>query len=120
VRGVTIDGTSATAGSTGLHIGDLMNPQLDVIIQNFSGAGDIGLHLENTVSWTEEGDIRAALLNCTQHVVFEVSAGYYSFGYGNYDFTIQAQALQDGVVLKNGAQPYNGTMRIRGNFFGST
>lgn len=120
VRGLTIDGTNAAAGSTGLHIGDIMNAQADVIITNFSGAGSIGLHLDNTVSWTEEADIRAYVRNCTSQVVFEVTTGYDSFGYGNYDFTVEALPLQDGVVLKNGVILYNGSLRIRGNFYGSS
>jgi hypothetical protein len=120
VRGVIIDGANAAAGSAGLHLGDLMNAQLDVIIQNFSGAGSIGLHLDNSVSWTEQADMRAALINNTSNVVFEVTTGYQSFAYGNFDFTIQAQANQDGVVLKNGAYLYSGKgLTIRGNFLSS-
>lgn len=119
VRGVIIDGTNATAGSTGLHIGDMMSPQIDVIVQNFSGTGDIGLHLDNSITWTEEGDIRAGLINNASNVVFEVTVGWQSFAYGKYDFSIQAWPGQDGVYLKNGAYLYNGSLRIRGNFGGS-
>jgi hypothetical protein len=116
IRGVTIDGTNAAAGSTGLHIGDLSLLDVDVIVQNFSGAGSIGIHLDNTVSWTEECDIRATVINSTSNVVFEVTTGWNSFAYNNIDFTIFAGANQDGVVLKNGAYLYNGGLRIRGNF----
>jgi len=116
VRGVTIDGTSAMAGSTGLHIGDLMNPQVDVVIQNFSGTGDIGLHLDNTVVWTEQADIRTSLVNNTSNVVMEVTTGDPSYGYGNFDFSFQAYPGQDGLVIKSGAFPYSGHIKMRGNF----
>jgi hypothetical protein len=68
------------------------------------------------VSWTEECDIRATVINSTNNVVFEVTTGWNSFAYNNIDFTIFAGVNQNGVVLKNGAYVYNGGFRVRGNF----
>ena len=117
VTGLCIDGTSASAGAVGLHAGDMGVFKGDFLIQNFSGAGSRGLLLDNTVTWTEEADIRACLINCTQHVVFTITTGYDSFGYGNYDFTIIAETnQQSGVVILNGANVYHGSLRVRGNF----
>lgn len=117
LRGLTIDGASAGDGSSGLHAGDIGNMKLDVWVQNFSGAGSIGVNLDNTVTWTEECDVRAVLLNCSSHVVMQVTTGYNSFGYGNFDFTIfQGSNQQDGLVVQAGAFLYHGTLRLRGNF----
>lgn len=116
VRGLLIDGTSADAGSTGLRLGDVMNAQVDVIVQNFSGAGDIGAHFLNSVTWTEQADVKVASVNCTTAGVLEVTSGATSFGYCAFDFSVQAYPGQTGVHLLNGANPYNGSLRIRGNF----
>lgn len=117
VTGLTIDGTSAAAGSTGLHVGDIGMLKLDLMVQNFTGTGAIGIWFDNTVSWTEEADVRAVVANCTQHVVFQVTTGFNSFGYGAYDFTVFTSSnQQDGVVIKNGALVYHSSLRIRGNF----
>lgn len=73
---LTIDGTSAAAGSTGYHYGDnygFRNPNLTV--QNFSGAGSIGVRRDNTLWWTEEEDSGFTLLNNTTGFVFDVSDG---------------------------------------------
>ena len=121
IRGLIIDGTNAAAGSTGLHLGDLMNLQTDVIIQHFNGANSVNLHLDNTVSWTEQADIRAGLIDGTTNVLFEISGtGAVSYGYGNYDFSIQASPGQDGVVFKAGSLLYSSHLKIRGNFGAST
>jgi hypothetical protein len=117
VEGLTIDGTSAGANSAGLHVGDLGMLKLDVSVQNFTGAGSSGINFDNVVNWTEEADVRAYVKNCTTHVVFRVTTGHKSFGYGAYDFTIVAGSnQQDGVSLLNGATLYHGSLRIRGNF----
>jgi hypothetical protein len=42
-----------------------------------------------------------------------------SFGYNDLTVEILAKVGQDGVVLNNGATPYNGALRVRANFQGS-
>ena len=99
VRSLSIDGTSAGNGSSGLHIGDLNMVKIDdLCVQNFAGTGSIGINFDNTVAWTEQADVRALLINNTRQVVFQVTTGYPSFGYGNFDFTVQCHGGQDGVV----------------------
>jgi hypothetical protein len=129
VLDLSIDGTYASTGgpSHGLHIGDMGFMKLDVYIANFTyGTGSAmqnattanastGLLLENTVTWTEEVDICVLIYNCTRCAVLNVTTGYDSFGYGNYDFKILANPGQDGIVLSNGALLYHGVFRIRGN-----
>ena len=125
VRDLAIDGTSAGAGSTGLHIGDGSNYDLDCVVQNFSGTGSIGFHFDNTVWWAEKihGNVYAS--NCTQGVVFDVTGATtstFSFGYCDLHVWINAgvNAGQDGVVLQNGARIYNGSLTIQGNWVGSS
>ena len=118
----TIDGTSAGAGSNGLHIGDINAARVNIQVANFTGAGSAGILLENTTTWTEQSDIRAILNNCTQGAVFSKSGtGFNSFGYGKYDFTLwTATANQDGIVFQSATLVYHSTLRVRGNFNSSS
>jgi len=123
ITNLTIDGSSSGAGSTGIHAGDIHSLNYnESLVQNFSGAADIGYHFDNTVAFTEglRGSLEAK--NCTQHVVFDVSGAVTStgsFGYANLEILILALANQDGVVIQNGAIVYHSTVRIRGDFPGS-
>ncbi len=117
-----IDGEGASAGAAGLHYGDIAAGQVEVAVQNFTGTGSMGVHFDNQNYWTEEMRAYVWATNCTAHVVFDVSGedtSTNSFGYGEYVFEILEKAGQDGVVLQNGAVPYNGSMKIRANFQGS-
>jgi hypothetical protein len=126
--GFVIDNTNAGAGSSCLHLGELRAATVNIGVQNCTGAGSIGAHLDNQYGFTEECRIYVWAENCTQHVVFDVSnnSGAFpdtsnnSFGYGEYIFEILAKIGQDGVVVDNGALPYNGKMSIRANFQGNT
>lgn len=120
-NGITIDGTGAGAGSSGLHVGDIVQYELDVTVQNFSGSGSIGVHLDNAYYWTEQLHGRIYAQYCASHVVFdwtgtaETSSG--SFERCDLDIYIdQEHAAFDGVVFKNGAYTGNSSLRIRGNF----
>ena len=123
--GLTIDGTHHTGtGASGLHMGDIEHYKLDVGVQNFTAAGDIGVHLDNQYYWTEQlqGDIFA--MNCTSHLVFDVSGATTStgsFARINLNCSIdQIGPSFTGVVLQNGAFIYDGKLAIRGNFGGSS
>jgi hypothetical protein len=122
IEDMTVDGTCAGNSSTGVHIGDMKRPHVDVNIQNFAGSGSIGLHCDNTIWWTENGSFDAELINCTSGVVFDVSNS--SFGSGHtsssefdnnrFHFGLDLTALQNGVVLQNGAYIYHADMFIHG------
>lgn len=122
LAGFTVDGTSAGAASNGLHIGDINAARVNIQVSNFTGAGSAGILFENTTTWTEQGDYRAILNNCTQGVVFTKSgSGTNSFGYGNYDFTLWTViAGQDGIVFSNAITVYHSVMCVRGNFGSSS
>jgi hypothetical protein len=120
--GITIDGTKAKAKSTGLHVGDLLQYELDLTVQNFYGSGSIGVHLDNNYYWTEQLYGRVYAQNCASHVVFDWTSGTASTSSGSFErcdldvYINQIGADFDGVVLQNGAYISNGSLRIRGNF----
>jgi Pectate lyase superfamily protein len=120
--GLTIDGTSSTAPAYGLHIGDGEEYQLDLKVQNFAGSGSIGIYIDNTEWWVGRMHAKAQLLNCATAVIFDVASGVGggdNFGYSEWDFDIFAtgsSGSQNGVVIQNGAAPYNSTLRIKGEW----
>jgi hypothetical protein len=123
----TIDGAGSGAGSVGLEIGDMCYTRGDLCVQNFSGAGSIGVHFINRYTWTEKIEFRILAVNNTQNVKIEggsgtavAGTGAISFGYTRFDVICENQPNQDGVVLTNNAVPYNGELRIRGNFVAAT
>lgn len=125
--GITIDGTNASTlePSTGLHVGDLLQYEVDVTVQNFSEAGSIGVHFDNAYYWTEQLYGRIYAQNCTAHVVFDCTdeQGTQSGSFDRCDLDVYIDQVRpdfDGVVLQNGAGIGNGSLRIRGNFAEST
>jgi hypothetical protein len=119
--GITIDGQGAGVGSAGLHAGDLLQYELDLTVQNFSGTGGIGVHLDNVYYWTEQLHGRIYAQNCASHVVFDCTgpAATSSGSFERCDLDIYIdhwEANRDGVVFANGAYTGNGSLRIRGNF----
>ena len=124
VIGVTIDGARAgtTAGSTGLHLGDLLQYELDLTVQNFTESGSIGIHLDNNYYWTEQLFGRIYAQNCASHVVFDWTSTTAATSSGSFErcdldiYVNQEDANFDGVVFGNGAFVTNGSLKIRGNF----
>lgn len=123
-----IDGSQASPGAVGVHLGDAEQARLDILVQNFAGAGSIGCHLDNQIWWTEKLKGTIIAINNTSNVVFDESGATTSvgsFGYLDlniyvYSFGSTPGATQDGVVVQNGARPYNGKLVIKGNFQGSS
>jgi hypothetical protein len=123
VKGLTIDGTSASAGAAGLHIGDMDTFEVDVAVANFSGAGSIGVHFDNTVWFTEETRGYIWSHNNTSAVVFDTSGAttsQNSFDYTDLDIEILAVGNQDGVVFTNGALMVHGRLTVKANFQASS
>ena len=71
--GIIIDGTNSSAGAAGVHVGDGEEYRLDCTIQHFNGTGSKGLHLDNTVWWTEKMRAQVRLYDNTANVVLDVS-----------------------------------------------
>lgn len=124
--GLTIDGTKAGAGSAGLHVGDLLQYELDLTVQNFSGTGSIGVHLDNNYYWTEQLYGRIYAQYCTSNVVFDWTTTTSSTSSGSFErcdldiYVNQDSSKFDGVVFQNGAFITNGSLKIRGNFGASS
>lgn len=120
--GITIDGTKAGAKSAGLHVGDLLQYELDLTVQNFYGTGSIGVHLDNNYYWMEQLFGRIYAQNCTSHVVFDWTSSTSSTSSGSFErcdldiYLDQINPNFDGVVFQNGAFITNGSLKIRGNF----
>jgi hypothetical protein len=121
--GITLDGTHAKGAATGLHVGDLLQYELDLTVQNFTVAGSSGVHLDNNYYWTEQLFGRIYAQNCVSHVVFDwttttsptTSSG--SFERCDLDIYVNQQnGTFDGVVFQNGAFITNGSLKVRGNF----
>lgn len=75
IKGITLDGTFAGNNTTAFHLGDGEQYDLDLAIQNFAGTNSIGLHLDNTLWWTEKCHGNIFIRNCTTHVAFDASSG---------------------------------------------
>jgi pectate lyase-like protein len=124
--GITIDGTKAGAGSSGLHVGDLLQYELDLTVQNFSGTGSIGVHLDNNYYWMEQLYGRIYAQYCTSNVVFDWTSSTSTTSSGSFErcdldiYVNQDSAKFDGVVFQNGAFITNGSLKIRGNFGASS
>jgi hypothetical protein len=133
VIGITIDGTNAgtAAGSTpgpsaGLHLGDLLQYELDLTVQNFSQSGSIGVHLDNNYFWTEQLFGRIYVSGCASHVIFDWTSSTASTSSGSFErcdldiYINQGHGANDGVIFQNGAYVTNASLKIRGNFGYST
>jgi hypothetical protein len=126
--GITIDGSSAstTAASTGLHVGDLLQYELDLTVQNFTTSGSIGVHLDNNYYWTEQLYGRIYAQNCASHVVFDWTSGKATTSSGSFErcdldvYIDQVGADFDGIAFRNGAFITNGSLKLRGNFGSSS
>jgi hypothetical protein len=122
VIGLTIDGASATGTATGVHVGDLLQYELDLTVQNFTKSGSIGVHLDNNYYWTEQFYGRVYAQNCASHVVFDLTSTTSSTATGSFErcefdiYVNQEDANFDGVVFRNGAFTGNSSLKIRGNF----
>jgi hypothetical protein len=119
-----IDGASAGAGSAGIHMGDMLGAELgNVYVRNFTGKGSIGLHLDNTVHWTEKLNARhVQIANCSTCVQIEQtgSSASNSFEYNDLDLVLYWIDGQNGIVVQGGAVMSGCRFRIRGNVDGQT
>ena len=124
IRGLTIDGANSSGIATGFHMGDIFHYDADFAVRNFTVSGSIGAHFDNQYYWTEQLSLQVYASNCASHVVFDVSGNNTSTGsFSRLDATIyinQSDASFNGVVLQNGADIYDGSLSIYGNFSSSS
>jgi len=124
ITGITIDGTNhGGEGGSAIHVGDLLQYNINVDVQNFYQPGDKGVWFDNQYWWTEQlyGKIFAS--NCASHVVFDNNGDTNSTGsFERCDLAIfidQNDATFDGVVFQNGTYIADGALAIEGNFTGA-
>jgi hypothetical protein len=128
LRDICIDGTNAGNSSYGIVVGDMEGLHFErFMVRYFTGTSSIGLWHYNQYSWTEEAHFQGWIEKCTTAVHFSSNAtngGTNSFGYCDFDYTLYQgyTGNYDGVSLDGtvGAQPYHGSMRLRGNFNSSS
>jgi hypothetical protein len=108
--GMTIDGINNTnAGSIGLQIGDILSPLVEnVRIASFINSGSIGFLGQNRYSWTEYGNLHILSQFNTNCFVFESHpshplpyGGKSSWSYNSFNLGFNAEANQNGVILRN-------------------
>ena len=110
---VGIYGGSASAGAVGLDLGDIVETELDVIIQDFYGSGSVCLNLHNKWFWTERLRGRAIVLGTTGVALTCDTGATNSFAYWD-GFSVSALGCVYPVVLKAGAYLASGSFRISG------
>ncbi len=120
-RGLTIDvsGMTAASSSSGVHVGDIFNLQMDLGV---TGAALVGtsaknIWLDNQYLYTEQ--MRGELYSQNGPVVFDNSANLGS-ATGSFDraelmIRVETGGLSDAVVWQNGAFIVNGSLSIQGN-----
>lgn len=121
LAGFTVDGTSTGTGAVGIHYGDLIGGLWDdVVVQNFSGISQVGIHMDNVTDWTERTVWgRVSTKNCTTHILFDVNGGTASFGYTHiHDLAMTVAATQVGFKAQAAASLYNSVVNTRGNVNG--
>lgn len=123
LTGFTIDGTHASAGASGLHMGDTFAPHIgDVAVNNFQGSGSKNVWFDNQYNFMEQLTGEIFVRAGTSHVVFDNSAnpdnsfGLVSFDRAVFDIYIDSDGVGDGVVFQNGALMFDGRLGIYGNF----
>lgn len=125
IKGITIDGTSASAGACGAHIGDIYQLELDFAVRNFQGSGSKGIWFDNQYYWTEDMYGHVFAEKNTANVVFDNSANQSGSATGSFDralltIVLDAKGVGNGVVFQNGAFIYDGRLDIQGNMDYST
>ena len=122
LTGFTIDGTHASAGACGLHMGDTFQPHLDIAINNFQGTGSKGAWFDNQYNACEQMTGRLYVRADTSHVVFDNSANPSGTATNSFDRTvldifIDSDGVGDGIVFQNGAGVFaGGRLGYYGNF----
>jgi Pectate lyase superfamily protein len=121
LTGFTIDGTDASAGASGLHMGDVYQSHLDIAINKFQGSGSKNFWFDNQYNYTEQTTGRIYARAGTANVVFDNSANPNGTADNSFDRTIldifiDSDGVGDGVVFQNGALMFDGRLGIYGNF----
>jgi len=120
IKGLTIDGTSASAGACGIHAGDIYQLQWDAGVRKFQGAASKNVWFDNQYFWAEDMYGHLFVEQGTTNLIFDNSANLSGTATGSYaranlTVVLDAKGVGDGLVLKNGVQYYGGNLTFVGN-----
>ncbi len=121
MNGFTIDGASAGSSAVLFQYGDQNLVNINIGVQNATGASAIGALLKPKIGWINYGSVIISSNNCTQHAVFDGSAvGGTAIGGVDFKLYQTASANQNGVVLKGTCQLQGGTFELFGEYLGGS
>jgi hypothetical protein len=115
--GFTVGGTG-TASAVGFHLVDITSAEFDdLVIENFTGTGAVGLLIENDNYWTERNRFsRVQLNNNTVGAQLICAPGQISFGYNRWtDLRLNVNAGQVGFQTCDTAYVYHNDFTIIAN-----
>jgi hypothetical protein len=120
IQGLIINGSGASAGACGAHIGDIYQLKFDFGVKSFQGSGSSGIWFDNQYFWTEDMYGHLFVEQNTTNLIFDNSANQSGSATGSFarpDLTVvlDAKGVGDGLVLKNAAQYYGGKLMLAGN-----
>lgn len=121
IKGLSVDGTHAAGVADGLNFGDWFACEFDMQIIGFTAVGSNGLHMLNSMGYTEKTRGQFAISKCDTCVAFDVSTtvstANRSFGYT--DLVVEMDGMTgNGITLLNGAQVYHSRLVARANVSG--
>ena len=120
IKGITVDGTSASAGACGVHVGDIYQLEWDVGVRKFQGASSKGIWFDNQYWYAEDMYGHVWAQQNTLNVTFDNSANVGGNATGSFartllDIVLDCKGVGDGVTLLNGANVYDSRLAIEGN-----
>jgi hypothetical protein len=115
ISNLVVDGTNTTGAAYGIDIGDGWGHRIEhVWIQNFTGAGAIGLSVCNRTFWTEKFYARHVnLINNSTGAMHWKTDSNTSQEYQDVSYFIWAENNQNGVTFQG--VKWNGKFALEGN-----
>jgi hypothetical protein len=121
MTGFTVDGTSAGSASVLFQCGDQNSINVNIGVQNQTGATSVGAYIAPKVGWINYGSIVISSDNCLDPVVFDGGiVGSVALGGINYTFYQTANQNQNGIVVKRSCQVVGGTWNLFGEYLGGS
>ena len=119
--GFTVKGDPAgVTDAIGIYSGDIIAAEWDdIVFQGFTGAGAVGLHLDNVTNWTELNKFRR--IRCDDNTVgirCSVSGGDRSFARNDWDVHLNLHDGQIGFQPTDNALLYSQHGHFDGNAIG--
>jgi len=118
--GYTIDGTGAGSAAVGIQLGDQNLINVNIGVQNFTGATARGCSIASVLGWINYGNVIVSTNVCTNHIVFDGSGvlGGTALGGVNWTFYQTANPNENGVVALGTCQVVGGTFNLYGEYLG--